>query len=129
MKSSIIENIEEKNNNELIEREDIPLNNIENNNQRKISSNSNNSNNLSNIKIAPLEIDMRNTTSENCENVDILKDNETPLLSINKTSTTKTANSLQEEKNILIYCYKEIPISFLRGITILVMILYILVGK
>lgn len=128
MKSSIIENIDEKNNNELIEREDIPLNNIENNNQRKISSNSNNSNNLSNIKIAPLEIDMRNTTSENCENVDILKDNETPLLSINKTSTTKTANSLQEEKNILIYCYKEIPISFLRGITILVMILYILAG-
>lgn len=128
MKSSIIENIEIKNNNELIEREDIPLNDIENNDQRKISSNSNNSNDLSNIKISPLEVDVRNTTSEKCENVDILNDNETPLLSINKTATTKTANSIQEEKNTLVYCFREIPLSILKGITILVMILYILTG-
>ena len=79
----------------------------------------------SNPKIIPLEIEHNKALSEYCVNVDILKDNETPLLTLKEVPTTKTLISAQDEKNIFLYCCKEIPIRFLKIFTIIIIILYI----
>ena len=79
----------------------------------------------SNPKIIPLEIEHNKALSEYCVNVDILKDNETPLLTLKEVPTIKTVISTQDEKNIFLYCCKEIPIRFLKTFTIIIIILYI----
>ena len=109
------------------ELEEIIEDNIEINNK---NDNKNNiiDEDLSNPKIIPKEDENNKEIGEYCENVDILKDNETPLLSVKQVLTTKETKTLQEEKNTLTYCFKEIPIYFLKYFTIVIIFLYIIVG-
>ena len=112
---------------ELKEKEEIIEDNIEINNK-----NDNNNNiiedDFSNPKIIPKEVENNKEIGEYCVNVDILKDNETPLLSLKQTLTTKKSKTEQEGKNTLTYCFKEIPLNFLKYFTMIIIFLYFIVG-
>ena len=112
---------------ELKEKEEIIEDDIEINNK---NDNKNNiiDEDLSNPKIIPKEIENNTEIGEYCVNVDILKDNETPLLSLKQAYTTKETKTSQEEKNTLTYCFKEIPIYFLKYFTVVIIFLYIIVA-
>ena len=100
---------------ELQEKEELIEDNIEINNKND-NKNKNNiiDDDLSNLKIIPKEVENNKDIGEYCVNVDILKDNETPLLSLKTTSTTKDHKTGQED-NTLTYCFKGIPLNYSRN--------------
>ena len=120
---------ENKDNNiyELEEKEEIIEDNIEINNKND-KKNIIIDYDLSNPKLIPKEVENNKEIGEYCVNVDILKDNETPLLSLKQTPTIKEQKTIQEEKNTLTYCFKEIPLNFLKYFTMTIILLYIIVG-
>lgn len=120
---------ENKDNNiyELEEKEEIIEDNIEINNKND-KKNIIIDDDLSNPKLIPKEVENNKEIGEYCVNVDILKDNETPLLSLKQTPTIKEQKTIQEEKNTLTYCFKEIPLNFLKYFTMTIILLYIIVG-
>jgi hypothetical protein len=113
---------------ELQEKEELIEDNIEINNKNDNKNKNNIIDDLSNLKIIPKEVENNKDIGEYCVNVDILKDNEAPLLSLKQTLTTKKSKTEQEEKNTLTYCFKEIPLNFLKYFTMIIIFLYFIVG-
>lgn len=114
----LVEKIGENENEEVVE-DNIIIDNKNGNDKNE------NDDDFSNPKIIPLEIEHNKEIGEYCVNVDILKDNETPLLTLKEAPTTKTVISAQDEKDIFFHCFKEIPIRSLKIFTIIIILLYI----
>ena len=96
------DNNKKKENNELYE---------ENNNEEKTQ----------------FELDKVNYEEEAYENVNILEDNKKLLLN-QKHTTTKVTNLENKSKFSFLFFYEKIPINILRIITLIIIILYMVVG-
>ena len=73
------------------------------------------------------ELDKVNYEEEAYENVNILEDNKKLLLN-QKHTTTKVTNLENKSKFSFLFFYEKIPINILRIITLIIIILYMVVG-
>ena len=107
----------------------INMNTVNNPNEKN-SNNNNIETDNNNIKLLPLEISKGKRSSEgsNCQDVDILEYNNSPLITLKQVIKNPTLNSEQEGQSSFIYCYKDIPLNVLRVITIISIGLYMIVG-
>ena len=107
----------------------INMNTVNNPNEKN-SNNNNIETDNNNIKLLPLEISKGTRSSEgsNCQDVDILEYNNSPLITLKQVIKNPTLNSEQEGQSSFIYCYKDIPLNVLRVITIISIGLYMIVG-
>ena len=122
-----VSNKQNNTNNEL--NYNINMNTVNNPNEKN-SNNNNIETDNNNIKLLPLEISKGKRSSEgsNCQDVDILEYNNSPLITLKQVIKNPTLNSEQEGQSSFIYCYKDIPLNVLRVITIISIGLYMIVG-